>query len=89
MDSAEFGYLASPVTGGAVRVDRLAQLYLFARQRSVADPAEILATLAPSAPAAGGEAAPPSPEAGRTFAQSEITRIESNVLPMLKKIGVA
>jgi SAM-dependent methyltransferase len=89
MDSAEFGYLASPVTGGAVRVDRLAQLYLFARQRSVADPAEILATLAPSAPAAGGEAAPPSPEAGRTFAQNEITRIETNVLPMLKKIGVA
>jgi SAM-dependent methyltransferase len=87
LDSAEFGYLASPVTGGAVRVDRLAQLYLLAKQRSLADPSEILAALASAA--VGGEGTPLSPEAGRAFAQSETARIESNVVPMLNKLGIA
>src|SRR5262249_15584259 len=56
MESAEFGYLASPVTGGGVRVDRVAQLYLFAERRGLADPTEMLAKLALATPASEGEA---------------------------------
>jgi SAM-dependent methyltransferase len=89
MESAEFGYLASPVTGGAVRVDRLAQLYLFARQRGFPDPAEMLATLARGAVATGDDGASPSAEAGRAFAQSEKARIETAVVPVLEKLGIA
>jgi SAM-dependent methyltransferase len=88
MERAEFGYLASPVTGGAVRVDRVAQLYLFARQRGVADPAEMLAALAQDRTPTGGHDIPPSAEAGRAFAQSETARIEAHVLPVLKKLGI-
>jgi hypothetical protein len=88
MESAEFGYLASPVTGGAVRVDRVAQLYLFARRRDVADPAEMIAAVAPHEPTAGQEDTPPSAEAGRAFAQSETARIEADVLPVLKQLGI-
>ncbi|HEV3372638.1 MAG TPA: class I SAM-dependent methyltransferase [Xanthobacteraceae bacterium] len=87
MDRAEFGYLASPVTGGAVRVDRVAQLYLFARQRGMADPAQMLATLAQDGPPTGGGTAP-SAETARAFAQSETARIEADVLPVLEKLGI-
>jgi SAM-dependent methyltransferase len=87
MDRAEFGYLASPVTGGAVRVDRVAQLYLLARQRGVADPAQMLATLAQDGPPTGGGTAP-SAETGRAVAQSETARIEADVLPVLEKLGI-
>jgi SAM-dependent methyltransferase len=89
MESAEFSYLASPVTGGAVRVDRLSQLYLFARQRGFLDPAEMLATLAQGAVATGDDGASPSAEAGRAFAQSEKARIETTVVPVLEKLGIA
>jgi hypothetical protein len=88
LESAEFGYLASPVTGGAVRIDRVAQLYLLARQRGVADPAEMLATLAQHATTAGDDAVSPAADAGRAFAQSETERIEANVLPVLKQLGI-
>jgi SAM-dependent methyltransferase len=88
MERAEFGYLASPVTGGAVRVDRVAQFYLFARQRGVADPAEMLAALAQDGTSTSGDGTAPSTEAGRAFAQSEIARIEADVLPVLKKLGI-
>jgi SAM-dependent methyltransferase len=87
MDRAEFGYLASPVTGGAVRVDRVAQLYLFARQRGVSDPVQMLATLAQDGPPTGGGTAP-ADETGRAFAQSETARIEADVLPVLEKLGI-
>ncbi len=89
MASAEFGYLASPVTGGAVRVDPLSQLYLFARQRGFPDPAELLATLAQGAGATGDDGTSPSAEAGRAFAQSEKARIETTVVPVLEKLGIA
>ena len=37
-DSGDLGYLASPVTGGGVRVDRLTQLYLQAKRDGARDP---------------------------------------------------
>ena len=78
MESAEFAYLASPVTGGGVRVDRLAQLYLFARRQGVADPAHVLAKLAPTT-----DAAP-----ARDFATKQAARIERDVVPLLSKLAV-
>jgi predicted methyltransferase family protein len=86
-ESAEFGFLASPVTGGAVKVDRLAQLSLFARQQAL-DPAEVLARLAQETGATGDDGAPLSIEAARALAQKEVARIESDLLPMLKKLGI-
>jgi SAM-dependent methyltransferase len=88
MDSSEFGYLASPVTGGGVRVDRLTQLYLFAQLRGLADPAEMLAKLALGASAPGGGEAPPTTEAAHDFAKKETARIESDVIPLLRKLAV-
>ena len=88
MDSPEFGYLASPVTGGGVRVDRLTQLYLFAQMRGLADPAELLAKLKQGAAAPGDDATPPTIEAARDFARKETARIESDVVPLLRKLAV-
>jgi hypothetical protein len=87
MESAEFGYLASAVTGGGVRVDRLAQLYLYAGRRSVADPIEMLAKLALAAPPSGDEK-PPTMEGARDFAKTQAARIETEVLPLLRKLAV-
>jgi len=80
MDSGEFGYLASPVTGGGVRVDRLTQLYLLAQRRGLADPTELIAALA------GGE--PSAAEAARDLARTQTKRIEIDVVPMLRKVGI-
>lgn len=88
MDSSEFAFLASPVTGGGVAVDRLTQLYLFARLRGLADPAEMLAKLALGAATPGGGEAPPTAEAAHDFAKQQTTRIETSVVPMLKKLGI-
>ncbi len=88
IESAELGFLASPVTGGAVKVDRLAQLYLLARQQRVDDPADMLAKLALESGATGEDGAPLSLEGGRALAQKEIARIETDVLPMLNKLGI-
>jgi SAM-dependent methyltransferase len=88
MESAEFGYLASPVTGGGVAVDRLTQLYLFAQLQGLADPTDMLAKLALGAATPGGDEAPPTAEAARDFAKKQTTRIETDVVPMLRKLGV-
>src|SRR5262249_45655156 len=45
-ESTELGYLASPVTGGGIRVDRLTQLYLLAKAQDGANPAEHMAKMA-------------------------------------------
>jgi hypothetical protein len=79
VDNAELGYLASAVTGGGVRVDRLTQLYLIAKARGLADPTEALAKFATGA-------APD--ETARERIAKEVQRIEVNVLPTLKKVGV-
>jgi hypothetical protein len=88
MDSPEFGYLASPVTGGGVRVDRLTQLYLFAQMRGLGDPAELLAKLKQGASAPGDDTVPPTIEEARDFARKETARIESDVVPLLRKLAV-
>ena len=88
MDSAEFSYLASPITGGGVRVDRATQLYLFAQQRGLPDAAEMLATHARDAVTPDRNGEPSSGQAAREFAQKQIARIETHVVPMLRKLGI-
>jgi SAM-dependent methyltransferase len=88
MESAELGYLASPVTGGGVRVDRLSQLYLLARQRGIDDPTEMLAKLALDRVNPKGGDQPSTMEAARQAAKKEVTRIERDVEPLLGKLGV-
>ncbi len=67
MDSAEFNYLASPVTGGGVAVDRITQLYLVAQSRGIADPAKMLATLALGAGMLGNDEAQSKTAAAMTL----------------------
>jgi hypothetical protein len=86
VDNAELGYLASAVTGGGVRVDRLTQLYLIAKARGLADPAEALTKLLLAAHAPGE--VPASAETARERVGKEIQRIEGNVIPTLRRVGV-
>jgi hypothetical protein len=87
MENVELGYLASPVNGGGVRVDRLSQLYLLAKLRGVADPTEMLAKLALEiVNPAGGE--PSAMDKARELAKQHVARIERDVVPALGKLGV-
>jgi hypothetical protein len=86
VDNAEFGYLASAMTGGGVRVDRLTQLYLIAKARGMADPTSVLAKLVLAAHGAGD--APVDANTARTRVAEEVRRIEAGVVPTLKRVGV-
>ena len=86
LDSDIYAHLASPVTGGGVKVDRLAQLYLLAKRRG-ADPRTMLAKLAlGEKPADGGPIT--TPEGAQEFAVEHAARIENSVLPILGKVGI-
>jgi hypothetical protein len=89
VETGDFGFLASPVTGGGVAVDRLTRLYLLARLKGVTDPTDALARLAKGAATPSGDAAPLTQEAAREVARKQTTRIESDVVPMLQRIGIA
>jgi len=88
-ESDELGYFASPVTGGGVRVDRMAQLYLLAKQEGAADPAAALAALA----ARGGgfadrDGKPLAPEEAQAAFAAQTARIEQRTLPLLARLGI-
>jgi SAM-dependent methyltransferase len=87
-DSEDLGYLASPVTGGGVRVDRLTQLYLQAK-RDGGDP---VATLAAIAERSGGIVDKNdnklSPEEARAALVRRATLMEQRTLPLLARLGI-
>jgi SAM-dependent methyltransferase len=88
-ESADLGYLASPVTGGGVRVDRLTQLYLQAKQAGGGDPVAHLAVLA----AQGGGIVdkndqPLGPEEARAALTAGIAKIEQRTVPLLQRLGI-
>ena len=87
LESDVYGYLASPVTGGGVRVDRLAQLYLLSQRRGT-DPRAMLAKLSLGGTPTDGKEAPTTPEAAQEFAETHATRIETEVLPVLAGVGI-
>jgi SAM-dependent methyltransferase len=91
LDSPELAVMASPVTGGGVAVNRLAQLYLFARQRGPATLEKMLATLLKDSPhAADGTVTdgPPDGPALQEQVKNQISRVESDVVPVLTKLGI-
>jgi SAM-dependent methyltransferase len=86
--SAEFGYLASPVTGGGVRVDRMTQMYLLAGSRA-ADPGAALHEFAEATVLSGADGQSLSADEARAAIQQETARIESELLPILKRLRIA
>ena len=87
-DSEDLGYLASPVTGGGVRVDRLTQLYLQAK-RDGGDPVAALAAIAER----GGGIVDKndnklSPEEARAALAKRATLMERRTLPLLERLGI-
>jgi SAM-dependent methyltransferase len=87
-DSDDLGYLASPVTGGGVRVDRLTQLHLQAK-RDGADPVARLAALAERS---GGivdrNDNKLAPEEARAALAERVARMERRTIPRLDRLGI-
>lgn len=92
--SADVGWLASPVTGGGVPVDRVAQMFLGARAAGIARPAAwaeaACATLASQGQGLLREGKPIASEAENL---AEMTRLAEGFathrLPLLQALGVA
>jgi SAM-dependent methyltransferase len=88
-ETAELGYLASPVTGGGVRVDRFAQLYLAAKQEGSGDPVAALAAIAEQR---GGildkDDNRLGPQEARTALAAKATQIEQRSVPLLARLGI-
>lgn len=87
-DSDDLGYLASPVTGGGVRVDRLTQLHLQAK-RDGGDPVEALAALAER----GGGIVDRNdnklaPEEARVALEDRVAGMERRTIPLLERLGI-
>jgi SAM-dependent methyltransferase len=88
MEGGDERFLASPVIGGGVRVDRLTQLFLLARRRGLADPAKEIAALAEAAAPPDADGAPAGEDARRSFGQNQAARILERVAPALARLGV-
>src|SRR5262249_44239531 len=88
-ETAALGYLASPVTGGGIRVDPFTQLYLQAKRKAVPDPVALIASIA----AASGQ---PFEKDGRKLEPDEIrielsakaARVEDRTVPLLERLGI-
>lgn len=88
-ESADLGYLASPVTGGGVRVDQLTQLYLQAKKDGGADP---IAALAAMAERRGGIVDKDDQKLGPAEAlaalKARVARIEQKMIPLLERLAI-
>jgi SAM-dependent methyltransferase len=87
-EGAELFYLASPVTGGGVRVDRLTQLYLLARRKHPGDIEELVKKLAQGAVLQGEDGKPLAPEEAQASLKQKLARIEADVAPLLLQLGI-
>jgi SAM-dependent methyltransferase len=86
-EGAALHYFASPVTGGGVAVDSFTQLYLLGRRKGVADVVGFVGPLAEEALRnAGGKKT--SAEEARARVQKKMARIETDVAPMLRGLGI-
>ena len=88
-EAAELSYLASPVTGGGVRVDRLTQLYLEAKQDNNRDPVSALTAMAEQR---GGivdkNDKPLGPDEARAALTAKAAQIEERSVPLLARLGI-
>jgi hypothetical protein len=88
-ESAELGYLASPVTGGGIRVDQLTQLYLLAKQNGAADPAGLMAKIAVmSGHSIEKDGRKLDPEETIAALTAQAAQIEQRTVPLLKRLGI-
>jgi ubiquinone/menaquinone biosynthesis C-methylase UbiE len=88
-ESAELGYLASPVTGGGIRVDQFTQVYLQAKQKGVADPVGGIAKIAMmSSRTAEKDGRKLSPEETLAALTAKAERVEQRTVPLLKRLGI-
>src|SRR6266446_7567361 len=88
-ESAELGYLASPVKGGGIRVDQLTQLYLLAKQEGATDPAGLIAKIAVTSGHSiekNGKKLDPEETVAALTAQA--AQIEQRTVPLLKRLGI-
>jgi hypothetical protein len=75
--------------GWAAVVDRLTQLYLLAQLKGHPDPTEMIASLLKSATGLPtGQEAPASAEVAHDLVSKQVKRIETDVVPMLSRVGV-
>jgi hypothetical protein len=87
-ESADLGYLASPVTGGGVRIDQFTQLYLHAKKAGD-DPTAMLAAMAERR---GGfvdkDGKKLGPDEARATLAARVSQIEAKTLPLLTRLGI-
>jgi SAM-dependent methyltransferase len=88
-ESAELSHLASPVTGGGIRVDQFTQMYLRAKQKGVADPVSLIAKLATTnGLGAARDDKKPSPEETLAALSARAARVEQRTVPLLQRLGI-
>jgi hypothetical protein len=88
-ESTELGYLASPVTGGGIRVDRLTQLYLLAKAQDGANPAEHMAKMAMgSGHFIEKDGKKLDPDEMVAALATQATQVEKQTLPLLNRLGI-
>ena len=89
--SADLAYLASPVTGGGVAVDRVAQLFLLARARKDVDPVQFAWTIL----SAQGQAlikdgkTLTTPDENIAELRARLAAFTAGPLPVLQQLGIA
>ena len=81
---ATYGFLASPVTGTGVAVDRIGQLALLAMNEGYANREDFISRNLINNPATATGAGPASPEPLR----DALARFDENMLPLLKRLKI-
>lgn len=89
--SDDLAFLASPVTGGGVNVDRFGQLYLVARTQKDNDPAKFIWNIldAQGQRLVKDGSAIDSPEENISELRARLTEFEQKRLPVLQQLGIA
>src|SRR5260370_42040457 len=88
-ESTELGYLASPVTGGGIRVDRLTQLYLLAKVQDGANPTDLMAkTAMMSGHSIEKDGKKLEPEEMAAALAAHATQVEKHMVPLLNRLGI-
>jgi SAM-dependent methyltransferase len=88
-ETAALRYLASPVTGGGVRVDPFAQLYLLAKQTKLPDPVAVLASFATmSGEGLEKDGRKLSGEEIRAGIAAKVEQVDARLVPLLRRLGI-
>lgn len=81
---ATYGFLASPVTGTGVAVDRIGQLALLTMSQGYANREDFISRMLNDNPASGTATEPAPPEPLR----DALARFDENILPVLKRLKI-